>query len=107
MTGHIAVDWASPIGIDGDIEADDVDAASVTAMLLGLPTNAPDTGALWSSERIGAGAFTAINGAVTFKFDRAAFTPALVATRLQGRLRVSVPPAISWIISTAALPAGA
>ena len=94
VRGHIAVDWANPIDIDGDIEADEVDAASVTAMLLGLPTNAPDPGALWSSERIGSGAFTAINGAVTFKFDRAALTPALVARDFKGVARFS-PSAIS------------
>jgi len=82
--GHVAVDWANPIGIDGDIEADAVDAASVTAMLLGLPSNAQSTGAPWSNAPVGSGAFAAMNGAVTFKFDRADFTPALVARELAG-----------------------
>ncbi|MGD0024434.1 MAG: hypothetical protein ABSC37_07380, partial [Xanthobacteraceae bacterium] len=85
--GRLAVNLANPIGIDGDIEADDVDAASVTAMLLGLPSNARSGGAPWSSEPIGVGAFTAISGAVTFKLDHAVFTPALVARDLKGVAR--------------------
>jgi uncharacterized protein involved in outer membrane biogenesis len=84
LHGNIAVDWASPIGINGDIEAAEVDGGSVAALLLGLPTNAQVNDAQWSSEPLGAGAFAAIDGAVSFKFDRAAFTPGLVARDLKG-----------------------
>jgi uncharacterized protein involved in outer membrane biogenesis len=84
VRGRLAVNLANPVGIDGDIEADDVDAANVTAMLFGLPSNAQGAGPLWSSEPIGAGAFAAISGAVTFKLDHAVFTPALVARDLTG-----------------------
>ena len=84
LRGNIAVDWANPIGIDGDIEADEVDAAAVAAMVLGLPTDAASAGASWSSEPIGSGAFSAINGAVSFKFDRAALTRTLVVRDFKG-----------------------
>jgi uncharacterized protein involved in outer membrane biogenesis len=84
LHGNIAVDWTEPIGINGDIEADEVDAASAVALLLGLPTNAQSNDAQWSSEPLGAGAFAATNGAVGFKFDHAAFTPGLVARDLKG-----------------------
>ncbi len=84
LQGNIAVDWANPVGISGDIEADAIDAGGVAALLLGLPSNAPGNDAQWSSEPFGAGAFTAIDGAVNFKFARAAFTPTLVARDLTG-----------------------
>jgi uncharacterized protein involved in outer membrane biogenesis len=84
LHGNIAVDWASPIGVNGDIAADEVDGGSVAALLLGLPTNAQSNDAQWSSEPLGAGAFAGMNGAVSFKFDRAAFTPSLVARDLKG-----------------------
>lgn len=84
LHGNIAVDWTNPIGINGDIEADDVDAPRLTALLLGLPANAQTSAGQWSSELNGEGAFAALNGAVAFKLDRAAFTPALVARDLRG-----------------------
>ena len=42
---------------------------------------------IWSPEPIGAGAFGAVNGAVTFKLDRAALTPTWVARDLKGVAR--------------------
>ena len=90
LHGRLALKLSSPVGIDGDIEADDVDAAAVSAMILGLPSTAPGAGGgggPWSPEPIGPGAFAALNGAVTFKLDRAALTPALVACDLKGVAR--------------------
>ena len=84
LHGHLAVNRTSPVGIDGDIEADNVDAASVAAMLLGLPSNTDSGGMPWSSAKVGAGAFSAINGDVTFTFDHAVLTPAFVASDLKG-----------------------
>jgi hypothetical protein len=82
--GRLAVTLASPLGIDGDIEADGADAARVAAMLLGLPRPVPGAAELWSSQPVGAGAFAAMNGAVTFKLDHAAFMPSLAANALRG-----------------------
>jgi large subunit ribosomal protein L24 len=82
--GRLTLNLANPIGIDAAIEVDDLDGVGVSAMLLGLPAKAQGPGGPWSSEPIGTGAFTAMNGAVTFKIDRAIFTPALVATNLKG-----------------------
>ena len=62
------------------------DAAAVAAMMFGLLPSAR-SGAAWSPEPIGAGAFGALNGAVTFKLDRAALTPAWVARDLKGVMR--------------------
>jgi large subunit ribosomal protein L24 len=53
-------------------------------MLLGLPRQAQNVAGPWSSQPLGGGAFAAMNGAVTFALDHAAFTPALVASNLKG-----------------------
>ncbi len=82
--GHLAVNLASPIAIDGDIGADTIDGAWLAGVLLGLPRQAQGAGAAWSSQPLGFGAFAAMNGAVTFTLDHAVFTPALVAGNLKG-----------------------
>ena len=85
VRGRLAVKLSSPVGIDGDVAANDADATAVAAMILGLPS--AGAAAAWSPEPIGAGAFGALNGAVTFRLDRAALTPAWVARDLKGVLR--------------------
>jgi hypothetical protein len=82
--GRLAVNLASPIAIDGDVGADNVDGAWLTSMLLGLSRQAQNAAAPWSSQPLGGGAFATMNGAVTFTLDHAAFTPALVASNLKG-----------------------
>jgi hypothetical protein len=82
--GHLAVNLASPIAIDGDFGADNIDGAWLTSALLGLPRQAQSAAAPWSSQPLGAGAFAAMNGAVTFTLDHAVFAPALVASNLKG-----------------------
>ena len=82
--GHLAVNLASPIAIDGDVGADAIDGAWLASVLLGLPRQAQNAATSWSSQPLGGGAFAAMNGAVTFTLDHAAFTPALVANNLKG-----------------------
>jgi hypothetical protein len=84
VRGQLAVKLSNPIEINGDVAADYVDGAWLSAMLLGLPGRAQGAAGLWSSAPLGAGAFTAMNGAMSFSFDRAAFTPALFAGSLKG-----------------------
>ncbi len=91
LHGRVDLKLSNPVGIEGDIAADDVDAAAVAAMLLGLPSAPPGAGKPWSPLPIGAGGFAAMNGALTFKFDRAALTPALVARDLKGVARFQPP----------------
>jgi hypothetical protein len=92
LHGRLALDLATPIGIEGTLAGDDVDAAALAAALLGLPgatASAASTTAanIWPAEPIGAGAFGAVNGAVTFAFDRAAFSPGSVVRDLKGVAR--------------------
>ena len=82
--GHLAINLASPMAIDGDVGADAVDGAWLASVLLGLPRQAQNAAAPWSSQPLGGGAFAAMNGAVTFTLDRAVFAPALVAGNLKG-----------------------
>ena len=82
--GHLAVNLASPIAIDGDVGADNVDGGWLVSVLLGLPRQAQNAAAAWSSQPLGGGAFAAMNGAVTFTLDHVAFAPALVAGSLKG-----------------------
>jgi uncharacterized protein involved in outer membrane biogenesis len=84
VRGQLAVNLSSPVEINGDVAADNVDGAWLSAMLLGLPGKAQGAAGLWSSAPLGTGAFAAMTGAVTFSFDRAAFTPALFAGGLKG-----------------------
>jgi large subunit ribosomal protein L24 len=92
LHGRLALDLAAPIGIDGILAGDDIDAGALAAALLGLPgaaASAANTSAIsiWPAEPIGAGAFGAVNGAVTFAFDRAAFTPGSVVRDFKGVAR--------------------
>jgi large subunit ribosomal protein L24 len=82
--GRLAVNLASAVAIDGDVGADNVDGAWLVSVLLGLPRQAQAAAGVWSSQPLGGGAFAAMNGAVTFTLDHAAFTPALTASNLKG-----------------------
>ncbi|HEY5067413.1 MAG TPA: AsmA family protein [Xanthobacteraceae bacterium] len=83
LGGHVAFDLTkNPVGIDGDIKADAVDAPAVAALLLGLPATGSD--AAWSNAGLGGGVFAPLSGAVTFKVARAALTPSLAAQDLAG-----------------------
>ena len=85
--GHLALNFASPVAIDGDVTADNVDGARIVALLLGLPQQAPGVAGFWSSQPVAAGAFAAMSGAVAFNLSHAAFTPALNASYLKGVVR--------------------
>jgi large subunit ribosomal protein L24 len=85
VRGRVGLKLSTPIEIDGDIAGDDVDAAALSALLLGLPSSAGGAG--WSSEPIAAGAFSAAKGSLTFKLDRATFAPALVVSNFTGVAR--------------------
>ncbi len=53
LRGRVAVNLTSPIGIDGDIAADEVDTASVAALLVGLPGT--QRAGVWSNDPIADG----------------------------------------------------
>jgi uncharacterized protein involved in outer membrane biogenesis len=83
-SGRLNINLATPFGVDGDIAADHIDSARIVALLLGLPSQAPHGTALWSNQPVGNGAFAAVNGAVSFKLNHAAFAQALGEGSLKG-----------------------
>jgi large subunit ribosomal protein L24 len=87
VRGRLALNLASPIGIDGDISADNVDGSRLAALLVGLPAPGQGAAGLWSSQPVGTGVFGAIEGSVSFNLDHAAFAPVLAATALKGVAR--------------------
>jgi large subunit ribosomal protein L24 len=93
--GRIDLKLANPVGIDGEIAGDAVDAAAVAAPLLGLANVASNAEKAWSSAPFGGGIFGALNGSISFKFDRAALTPLLAARDLKGVIRFK-PPEIAF-----------
>ena len=84
LRGRLDLKLSNPLAVGGDVAADDVDVPAVAAILLGLPSAAANATKPWSLAPVGAGAFGAVSGAVTFKFDRAALTPVLVARDFKG-----------------------
>ena len=84
VRGRLNVSFSTPVTVDGDVSADNADGARVAALLLGLPRQAAGNTAYWSSAVVGSGAFSGINGAVTFKLDHAAFASSLNASDLKG-----------------------
>ena len=91
LRGRLDLKMASTIGIDGEIAANDVDAATVAALLFGLPSAASGAAKSWSPSPVGGGAFGAVNGAVSFKFDRAVLTSSFIARDLKGVVRFAPP----------------
>ena len=91
LHGRLDLKLSNPIAVGGDVAADDVDAAAIAGMLLGLPSVAPNAAKPWSAAPVGAGAFGPVSGAVNFKFDRAALTPALIARDLKGVVQFQSP----------------
>jgi len=83
-SGRLDINLATPVGVDGDVTADHIDGTRIAALLLGLPSQAPHSAAPWSNQPVGDGAFAAINGAVSFELDHAAFPPALSDGSLKG-----------------------
>ncbi len=88
---RLDVKLAYPIAITGDVAADDIDASSALAMLLGLPSAASNGGKTWSAAPFGAGVFAPFTGDITFKVDRVALAQALSARAVKGTLRLQPP----------------
>jgi hypothetical protein len=85
--GKLAVDFAQAPRIEGQIEADRLDAPALLAALVGLPA-APD-GRAWSAEPFGKGLLDGAEGRVEWRTARATITPTLVLGQARGTLKFS------------------
>jgi uncharacterized protein involved in outer membrane biogenesis len=91
VRGRLDLKLASPVGIGGEIEADQADVAAILAMLTGTPTASGNT---WSPDPFGPGAFARATGGIGFVVHRAALTPTYALRDLKGTMRLA-PPAIT------------
>jgi hypothetical protein len=84
--GKLAIDFAHT-RVEGEVEADRLEAAAMLAALVGLPA-APD-GRAWSTEPFGKGLLDGSEGRVEWRTGRAAITPTLTLSQARGTLRFS------------------
>jgi uncharacterized protein involved in outer membrane biogenesis len=88
LKGQIMLAPGHPARLEGRIDADSLDAASLIALAIGSPVSVRN-GASWSSEPFAPGAFADIDGQIDFSVARAAFGDGLFANRLRGTVRIS------------------
>jgi large subunit ribosomal protein L24 len=88
LRGRLALDLSNGIGIDGDIEADTVDAQAGLATILGFRPQAAGAAAAWSREPFAGGAFSGLDAAIRFKLASAAISPLLIARDVKGVARM-------------------
>ena len=84
VRGRLDLKLANPLGIGGEIEADQADVAAILALLTGTPTAG---GSMWSSDPFGPGAFGYEAGDVSFIVHRAALSPAYALRDFKGTMR--------------------
>lgn len=89
LRGRLDLKLANPLGIGGEIEADQADVAAIVAMAAGMPAAAG--GGAWSSDPLGPGAFAAAAGKVNFLIHRAALTPSFAVRDFKGTVRFAPP----------------
>jgi len=91
LRGRLDLKVAEPLAVAGEVSGDDLDAATAAGLLFGLPSVAAGATKSWSAAPVGGGAFGLVRGSVSFKFGRAALTPALVVRDLKGVARFAPP----------------
>ena len=81
---------AAPRRLQGDIDADSIDAAGLVAAAIGLPAAAGNNGSAawtWSSEPFAGGVFGDYAGQIALKARRADLLPQLTAREFRATLR--------------------
>lgn len=106
LSARLALNVASPISIDGRVDATDVDVGSVLAVAVTSPrrraadqpvagqppvvaTDLPMSGraVVWSAEPFGTPLFANVRGRIAFAAERAGLLPGLVAREVKGSAR--------------------
>jgi large subunit ribosomal protein L24 len=88
LRGKLGLTLPAPRRVQGEIEADTVDAAGLVAAAIGMPS-VTNSGAnwAWSSEPFAGGVFGDYGGQIALKVRRADLLPRLVARELRATLR--------------------
>ena len=84
VRGRLDLRLANPLGIGGEIEADQADVTAILALLTGTPTAG---GSMWSPDPFGHGAFGYEAGDISFIVHRAALSPAYALRDFKGTMR--------------------
>jgi len=91
VRGRLDYGWASPHRVSGEVEAERIDASSLVAAAIGLPSPA-DKGSkaplAWSDQPFAAGAFGAFDGMVAVKAAQAELLPAISAREFRAGLKL-------------------
>jgi uncharacterized protein involved in outer membrane biogenesis len=90
LRGKLALTLAAPHRLQGDIEADGIDVASLIGAAIGMPApaaNDSQTVWVWPSEPFGGGAFGDYDGEIALKAHRADVLPQLTAREFRATLR--------------------
>jgi len=85
VRGKLDVGLGPPMQMDGEIDAESIDAVSLLATAVGLPTTGTNA---WSTEPFASGLFGDANGRIAIKASRAMLTPSLTARQARGVLRL-------------------
>jgi uncharacterized protein involved in outer membrane biogenesis len=91
VRGKLALALPRPHRLQGEIEADQIDGASLIAAAIGLPAPASSNNNAawaWSSEPFGDGAFGELSGQVALKVRRLDLLPRLTAREFRATLRL-------------------
>jgi uncharacterized protein involved in outer membrane biogenesis len=86
VRGKLGLTLQSPRRLQGDIDADSIDAAGLIAAAVGMPA-AGNNGAAWPSEPFTGGAFGDYDGAIALKARRAVVPSLLTAREFRATLR--------------------
>ncbi len=87
LRGKLGLTLQSPRRLQGDIDADSIDAAGLIAAAIGMPPGGNSGGAMWSSEPFTGGVFGDYGGAIALKARRAGLPPLPTAREFRATLR--------------------
>ena len=86
--GRLVLTLAQPLQVDGRLETNVMNVATLVSALAGMPTAVGSKGA-WSAEPAGPRFLNDMAGRVEFSATRAALTPALEIRQMKGSLRLT------------------
>ena len=83
VKGRLAIVLGHPMQVEGQLDADSIDAAAVIATALGSPASTRHAGP-WSAEPFGPGPLADVGGRIAVSAARASVAPGIVARQLHG-----------------------
>jgi large subunit ribosomal protein L24 len=88
LHGKLSISLASPRQVQGEIEADNLDASGLVAAAIGMPAGNGKTGWSWSSEPFSGGVMGDYTGHIALQARRAELLPRLTAREFRATLQL-------------------